>query len=125
MIPKLEVGISWKHVKVIDHDIEERIEHYENGTGCLDPKAEYYLLQCDCGKQFKIWAKEWKGKKYFPDCGCGISLADGENTITLISAPSLWRQSMKRYAIDNGISLSRAIVELSRKSLEGKRDGEN
>ncbi len=118
MIPELSIGLSWKHVKVIGTGIEERVLDYGNGTGARIPKQEYFEALCDCGKTFRIWVSEWKGKKYISDCGCGISLKDGENVMTMISGASLWRQSMKRYARANGLSLSRAIVELSGKSFK-------
>jgi hypothetical protein len=124
MIPELQIGMSWKHVKVINSGKETRYWDNGNGIGWHEPDQEYFEAQCDCGKVFRIWADDWKGKKYIPDCGCGISLADGEHVVTMISASNAWRQSMKKYAAENGISLSRAIVELSanalRKHIEDK-----
>jgi hypothetical protein len=122
MIPELAIGMSWKHVKIVGSDFDFRRIETGNGTGTEEDNVLYFKAICDCGREFRIWAEDWKGKKYVPDCGCGISLSDGESVVTMISASNSWRQSMKKYARDNNISLSRAIVELSHKGL-GVNDG--
>jgi len=114
---KLEVGLSWDHVKVYGTGHGDRKIELGNGITEKYFNVLYWKLRCDCGKEFVIWDRDWRAKKYVKDCGCGMSLKDGETVIMLVSAKSIVRQNIKRYAAANGLSLSRAIVELVNKGL--------
>ena len=117
MISKIYIGASWDHIKVVGEGIGERVTEDEDGTGSRDSKAAYWTLQCDCGKEFNIWDKDWRGKKFVRDCGCRLAAKDGEKVVIVLSAPALCRRRLQQYAIDNGLSLSRAAVELIYKGL--------
>ena len=117
MTPKLSLGMSWAHIKVVGECVQQRIIDDGDGTTRVFPKAEYWELQCDCGKKFPFWADDWKGKKYIPDCGCGLHALDGAHTVIVLSAKTAFRVKMKNYALEHNITMSRAIVELALKGL--------
>lgn len=113
MIPKLEIGMSWGHVRIIGTGEGDLI--IDEGGGCKTQykNRTYYMAKCDCGTEFKLWPELWKGKKYHKDCGCGLSFEDGRNVIKTFMVPIALDTALKQWAQDhtNG-NVSRAIVEL-------------
>jgi hypothetical protein len=120
-----DVGASWGHLKVV---FSGRAERYVPGPGGGEmSNDEFIQVECDCeGKMkgpgtMKIWLDDFPGKKKVLDCGCGISNMDGATILISATVPTETRVALKEYSRKEGISFSRAIVELVRLALKGDR----
>lgn len=103
----LIVGGRWGRLLAVETGIAEHdLDEWQS------LREEFMLMRCDCGKEFKIWSSEWKGKRKMKDCGCGLSALDGLTVIKCISMPAgIWAK-IKTCADQKGLTVSKAIVDL-------------
>ncbi len=115
---KLFVGQGWAHLKVVSIGSEDKITECSGGYEKeLMPCA---TCACTCGGEIKLWLREWKGQKYVRDCGCGVSAEDGKCVILTATVPHGMDREIRKYGQREGVSRSRAVVELVQAGLDAK-----
>ena len=60
MITKIEVGLRWGHLRIIDSEQEFRTDDISPGIR-EEVRRLRFKAACDCGKEFWIWKDHWKG----------------------------------------------------------------
>jgi len=86
----------------------------------IEDRLDWMELTCLCGKTIALWASRFPGKRKLKDCGCGRSSRDHSYVVVGVSLPLETREDVERFRQAEGLSFSRAIVELVRRGLPRK-----
>ena len=129
---RVEVGDKWSAVECIEvkqNAVPVMLPDGHGGEYCSETVTRIvYVLRCQCGNVFDAPAHDFKGRKAYQDCGCGIRGGKKRNEIdpvcvVSVSLPMSLLKEVESRAKSQGWALSRAIRVLLQSAVS-KNDSE-
>jgi len=108
MKSQIKAGMQWGPMRVVKSEIVERDEELGPGVK-MRWKDERFMLQCECGKTWWVWKKDWKGKRAVKDCGCGLAAQEGRRMMLPVLIGTRQIGWLEKYAGEHEVSRAEVV----------------